>query len=607
MNIFQKGKIEAEQDNEVAVFFACDDAYVPYLIVTITSLAAHADPKRQYALYVLFTQINTENQNKIRSLRKENISIRFVDVSDMVSGLKQKLSVRDYYSDTTYYRFFIPALFPQYDKAVYLDADTVLMRDVAGLYDYEPGNNLVGAVPDALVKNTPIFGKYVEDVLNVSSSAYFNAGVILINCRLFRKLKIYNRFIELLNSYTFVVAQDQDYLNILCQDKILWIDSAWNVQLPEENERDLRDIALIHYNLGVKPWHSEKGRYADHFWNYARQTTEYDRLRAGLSSYTEADAEKVREYGLNLMNLATEEIDNKDNFRRMFLPDVHRQVTRQEIVDRIARLEKEGRFDEDVEDDPPGRPLLPDEIDYMRKGVRARLRTAYAYKVARWFMNYMIHTRQLIFRETEGLENLSALQSGAVITCNHFNAMDSFAVQHLYDESGHKARKMYRVIKEGNYTSFPGFYGLLMRNCNTLPLSSNFTTMKKFMRATNTLLCKGHFVLVYAEQSMWWNYRKPKPLKRGAFTFAVNANVPVLPVFVTMEDTNLPGEGGFPVQAYTIHVGKPIYPDPKLSKPENMDRMMEENTRVWKETYERVYGIPLTYTTVTNSPQESNE
>ena len=60
-------------------------------------------------------------------------------------------------------------------------------------------------------------------------------------------------------------------------------------------------------------------------------------------------------------------------------------------------------------------------------------------------------------------------------------------------------------------------------------------------------------MLVYPEQSMWWNYRKPKPLKKGAYTFAAKNHVPVLPCFITMEDSDILGDDGFYVQEYTIH------------------------------------------------------
>jgi 1-acyl-sn-glycerol-3-phosphate acyltransferase len=121
--------------------------------------------------------------------------------------------------------------------------------------------------------------------------------------------------------------------------------------------------------------------------------------------------------------------------------------------------------------------------------------------------------------------------------------------------------------------------------------------MKQFLRATDRLLKAGHFVLIYPEQSMWWNYRKPKPLKDGGFYFAAKAGVPVLPCFITMQDSEYIGADGFPVQEYTVHIAPPILPDPQRSVSENTAWMKEENYRVWKEIYEQTYGIPLAYTT----------
>ena len=165
----------------------------------------------------------------------------------------------------------------------------------------------------------------------------------------------------------------------------------------------------------------------------------------------------------------------------------------------------------------------------------------------------------------------------------------------MYDKAG-KRKKLFRVISEANYTAFPGFYGFLMRNCNTLPLSSNRATMIKFMHAIKAILMKKHYILVYPEQSMWWNYKKPKPLKRGAFVFAADNNVPVLPCFITMEDTEVCDGEGYPVQAYTIHVERPIYPSKNRSRNENINYMMQRNFEVWKDVYETTYGIPLKYT-----------
>ncbi len=589
--------IRRESSRIIPVFLACDDAYVKYMMVCLRSLIEHTTDINTYRIYILHTNITPENMAKVKAMATKNVSIDFCDVKAELQKIQKKLVVRDYYSLTTYYRIFIPDLFKQYDKIIYIDSDTIILKDVAEMYKYNLGDNYVGAIADYAVSRTKIFKEYVESVLGISSSAYFNAGVLLMNSRQFRIKNMRAQFVELLNTYSFVVAQDQDYLNILCRDKVLWIDSKWNVQASETAERPYKEIGLIHYNFARKPWNSEEGRYVDAFWKYAKKTQDYEILKEGLANYSEEDRAKELASGEHLMNLAQQEIENEDNYFNKFVGVHDNRLTRQEVMARIEQYEREGRFDEDVEEDPPGKVLMPNDINYLDNSWRKRISRKYAFKMAKWFVRTLIRKKQLIIKEYKGIENYRKLRSGAIITCNHFNAFDSFAMHLTYQKSYQITRKFYRIIKEGNYTSFPGFFGFLMRNCYTLPLSSNSDTMKKLLKAVDKILSKGHFILVYPEQSMWWNYRKPKPLKRGAYIFAARNNVPVLPCFITMEDTNYPGEGGFPVQAYTVHVAPPIYPDPAKTQNENVREMMRKNAEVWREIYEKTYGIPLTYTT----------
>lgn len=259
--------------------------------------------------------------------------------------------------------------------------------------------------------------------------------------------------------------------------------------------------------------------------------------------------------------------------------------------------ERRGTFDLDLEDDPPTKELLPDQIDYFRQSTADKLKTEVAYKMAKAFLEKIQREEQMIIREIRGLENMRELSSGAVITCNHFNPFDTFAMHEAFLRSGVKDKILYRVIREGNYTSFGGFYGFLMRNFYTLPLSSNRHTMNKFSAAVDKLLRDGHFVLIYPEQSLWWNYRKPKPLKSGAYSIAYKSEVPILPCFITMKDSDKMGDDGYPVQEYTINIGDPIYPDLSLSRKECIDKMMQDNARVWREIYERDYDMPLEYDT----------
>ena len=156
-------------------------------------------------------------------------------------------------------------------------------------------------------------------------------------------------------------------------------------------------------------------------------------------------------------------------------------------------------------------------------------------------------------------------------------------------------KRLWKVIREGNYTNAPGAFGLILRNCNTLPLSSNTETMKKFLKSMKILLDRGEKVLVYPEQGMWWNYRKPRPCKNGAFRFAVTSKVPIIPFLITMEDSDYLDADGFAVQAYTVNILPPIYPKDNLSKSENIEYLKNENYRLWKNCYEAFYKTPLTY------------
>ena len=204
----------------------------------------------------------------------------------------------------------------------------------------------------------------------------------------------------------------------------------------------------------------------------------------------------------------------------------------------------------------------------------------------------------MIIKDVRGIENYEAIQnSGAILTCNHFNPFDNFAIHYILFNYMYKfnGKVLYKVIREGNYTNFPGIYGFFFRHCNTLPLSANFSTMKNFMAAMKVLLERGEKVLVYAEQGMWWNYRKPRPLTAGAFKFAAESNVPVLPIFITMNDSDKIGGDGFPIQEYTLHFLPAIYPDPNKTVKENMEIMKDKNYAMWKEVYEKEYNIPLTY------------
>ena len=265
-----------------------------------------------------------------------------------------------------------------------------------------------------------------------------------------------------------------------------------------------------------------------------------------------------------------------------------------ELLRRIAALEEKELWHLDVEDDPETYPLMPDKVDYLNEKLISKILNKIANKAGSKFFDTLIEQRQLIIKEVRGIENFTAVEGGKIVTCNHFSICDNYAVWvALRDHMDGKL--LYKIIREGNYTNPPKPFGLIMKHCNTLPLSSRKDTMKKFMEAVRVLLSRGETILIYPEQGMWWNYRKPKPMQDGAFTLAAKNNVPIVPIFITMEDSDVIDGDGFPVQEYTIHILPAIYPDNTLPRSETTKKMKKENYEAWVKTYEDFYGIPLVY------------
>ena len=267
---------------------------------------------------------------------------------------------------------------------------------------------------------------------------------------------------------------------------------------------------------------------------------------------------------------------------------------RLKIIERIAELEKQQLWDKDVEDDPVTIELLPNKIDYLNKKLSSKIKTFFANRAGQKFFEKMIKNKQLIIDKVVGIENFAKVAGGSIITCNHFNPCDNYAVWKVL-RPYMNGRMLWRVIREGNYTNPPAPFGFFMRNCNTLPLSSNTETMRKFLKSVDVLLKRGENILVYPEQGMWWNYRKPRPMQNGAFRLAVNSGVPVVPVFITMQDSDVLDGDGFYVQKYTLNILPAIYPKPELNKKQNIEYMKKANYEAWVKTYEEFYKTKLTY------------
>jgi lipopolysaccharide biosynthesis glycosyltransferase len=224
--------------------------------------------------------------------------------------------LRDYYSKETYYRIFIPNVFLEYAKVLYLDCDITVTGDISKLYNTEIHGYYVGAAIEEVMQTFDVFGNYVEKVDGINRKNYFNAGILLINCHRWRRKMVAERFVELLGKYKFRVVQDEDYLNVICRNNVKWVNLGWNKTSYKNESFDDKDLNIIHWKMNWRPWKEKGVLYEEHFWKYAKMTDFYDKLIQMRDSRTDADRAKDQAMFENLSQMAADESEDPNNFAR---------------------------------------------------------------------------------------------------------------------------------------------------------------------------------------------------------------------------------------------------------------------------------------------------
>ena len=303
----------------IPVFFSVDEHYVPYLAVALNSIKANASKHYSYHIHILNDNISRESKSRLKSLEEENFSLEFISLTDKLKCLDGLRNHRfeAFSSLSIYFRLFIPMLFPQYDKAIYLDADIVVPGDISDLWGEPLGNNLIGAVADYSIQHIAPFMRYIDEYVGVDHRKYVNSGVLLMNLKRLREVDIAGRFMSWMSKYSLgTVAPDQDYLNALCWNGIMYLDPSWDA-MPGGSFTSFESPMIIHFNLGAKPWLNDSVPYDEVFWKYACTSGFYDEIRARRYKFLHsADAERKYRNAIDgLVKLAAELTESAVSFR----------------------------------------------------------------------------------------------------------------------------------------------------------------------------------------------------------------------------------------------------------------------------------------------------
>ncbi len=292
--------LPAFSERNVAVAFSSSNEYVPFLNVALLSILDHINIEYNYDIIIFEDDMTTDNKRILSMLASDNVSIRFVDISSIIS--QYDLYTWGWYRLIMYGRFLIPDLLSQYDKILYLDSDIVVLSDIAELYNYRFKNNeLIAAAIDVGMVNLYCLPnskekEYFDEVLELHDPLkYINSGVILFNNYEVRKQYTSDELLQYVQSRNWM-WQDQDVFMKLFEGKISYIDQKWNVMIQAmaggyekmghdapydlqiAYEQALLHPYIVHFIENKMMYMNPISPHFDKFWKYARESYYYEVL-----------------------------------------------------------------------------------------------------------------------------------------------------------------------------------------------------------------------------------------------------------------------------------------------------------------------------------------
>lgn len=311
----------------VSVVIASDDHYTPHLGALIVSILDHLAADRFLDLLVLDGGISGLNRSLLQRLMAGRGQLHFVPMQDEF----QNYFVHMHFSRTTFYRLVLENLLPSRSRVLYVDCDTIVLADLAELWDLDLQGRPMAAAPDLIMEHfcrsnvlsadfngsLPAAG-YLRRFLSIDPelpNCYFQAGVLVMDLDAMRALACGPRMVEDLTQQRYWFL-DQDVLNKYFSKNYLPLCNSWNYVNCEQDivdslsdrgrarlDQAAQSIKIIHYaGYEAKPWVNRHAWLAPYYFHYLRRTYWYEQvmetLGPGVPAVVQASRPSLRAYGV---------------------------------------------------------------------------------------------------------------------------------------------------------------------------------------------------------------------------------------------------------------------------------------------------------------------
>jgi len=240
----------------VVIALASDERYFSGLYCAVASALTHLNPARKLDLKVLdggLSQSSRDILSRMTDRTGGDVGLQFVRADASVFG---SATLGPGQSHMTYCRILLPHLV-NVPRLVYLDCDTLVFRDLSGLFDLELSpRKVLAAVRDSetlsLAEDSLVLAKAMK---LPAEGAYFNCGVMLMNLDELRRQDFFESAVHFLNCWSGKYRfWDQSAINFLLHRQIDDLPECWNWPSWRFDAQQNNDLGCVLHYTTLAPW-----------------------------------------------------------------------------------------------------------------------------------------------------------------------------------------------------------------------------------------------------------------------------------------------------------------------------------------------------------------
>ena len=282
----EKIRIERNQcpreSGEVNIVLITDSRYTPPTGVVMSSAIKNKCPNSTYNFYIVAENITSQDEAfllKMKNLAPETVNITIIPREE--PDLPYEHMQRFLQYKVGMHKIFLPEILKDLHKVIYMDGDTLVLKDLRRLFDTDVSDVYAAVAKDGIYYRFP---KEMAEMGLDKRGFYFNSGVMLYNLDMQRKDNIVEKLVEYIKTHEDFYG-DQDVLNVVFGDKLKLMSYRYNCistffeaddlnflskyfgeELPKDTFYIYEKATVLHY-AGNKPWAEDyKPLYLKELW-----------------------------------------------------------------------------------------------------------------------------------------------------------------------------------------------------------------------------------------------------------------------------------------------------------------------------------------------------